>query len=148
MRLCSGTIGRALCPCEEYIIGSTDGACGACFHSFTDHHRPSVIPLRSSTNLAPGRAATLASLFKQATKSTQSGGAALRETSDGLRKRQVVRTISPAHCMSVRDVNHKRRACRVGNRPLCGGQPYRGRAAFFAFAPLFSLHVAFGTARR
>src|SRR5882757_9561756 len=92
MRPCSGVIGRIACPCDGYVTGSSEGACDACSHSFANHFQPPALspqPSSSSTELAPGRAQSAASLFKRLLKSTQNGAAALQETSSGLRKRNM-----------------------------------------------------------
>ena len=147
MRTCSGTIGRLSCPCEAYVVGSTDGTCGACLHSFAHHTQSSTIPLQSSTiGLAPGRAAAVTSLFNHALKSTPRGAAALQETSGGLRKRHAVSTLVPISCHTVCSRLH--RAHRVAqNRPLCKGKLHYGRAMSSAFVLLSLFHVGFGTMR-
>lgn len=96
MRPCTISIGRMLCPCQEYEAGPKRDICSMCGH-LSSHHdsSPDALPLRfmpDNVASSSGRAHSVTTLFQRLLKSTPSGATALQETSNGLRKQQVVST--------------------------------------------------------
>jgi len=80
------------------MAGPIKDVCDVCAH-LSSHHGPSPSPTLLSTSApvvgsSSGRAHSVTSLFQQLLKSTPSGAAALQETSNGLRKQQVVSTLT------------------------------------------------------